>query len=187
MLNDAQKAALLPVTRTLQIIVAALASGLGMFFAVVVLIAAAGQKGAGAGSLLLTYLGIGAAFVAMCVALVLPGVIAAKQRQAIANGNVAVTSQLRHALPPSAEFRDLGSLVVAYHTRVIIYGSLLEGAGFFNLVAYMIERQTLCLVIAAVLLLMILSQFPTTSRLENWIEGEMRTIDQLRQLGPSNA
>jgi hypothetical protein len=187
MLTDAQKAALLPVTRTLQIIVAALASGLAMFFVVVVFIASAGQKGVGAGSLLITYVAIGAAFFAMSVALVLPGVIAGKQRQAIASGKAALTSQLRHALPPSAEFRDLGSLVVAYHTRVIIYGTLLEGAGFFNLVAYMIERQTASLVIASFLLLMILSQFPTTSRLENWIENEMRTIDQLRQLGPSNA
>jgi hypothetical protein len=187
MLTDAQKAALLPVTRTLQIIVAALAGGLGMFFLVVVFIASAGQRGVGGGSLLITYLAIGAALIAMCVALVLPGVIAAKQRQAIASGKAALTSQLRHALPPTAEFRDLASLVVAYHTRVIIYGALLEGAGFFNLIAYMLERQTLSLVIAGFLLLTILSQIPTTSRLESWIENEMRTIDQLRQLGPSNA
>jgi hypothetical protein len=187
MLSDAHKAALLPVTRTLQIIVAALAGGLAMFFAVVLFIANAGQRGVGAGQPLITYVAVGAAFFAMCVALVLPGVIAGKQRQAIVSGKAALASQLSYALPQTAEFRDLGSLVVAYHARVIIYGALLEGAGFFNLVAYMLERQTLSLVVAGFLLLMILSQFPTTSRLENWIEKEMRMIDQLRQLGPSNA
>jgi hypothetical protein len=56
----------------------------------------------------------------------------------------------------------------------------LEGAAFFNLIVYMSEGQYLCLGLAAVLLLVILSKIPTRSRLEDWVSHELETIEQTR-------
>jgi hypothetical protein len=188
MLSDAQKAALLPVARTLQIIVAALAIGVVTFFIVVLLIVKGeGQNaGGGAASPLITYIALGAAVAAAFLALTIPNMISARQRMEIASGKAGLRSQMSQMLPLKPEFRELAPLVAIYHARVIIFGALLEGAAFFNLIAYMIEHQMLSLVVAGCLLLMMLSQFPTPSRFENWIESEQRTIDELRLLGPSN-
>ena len=60
----------------------------------------------------------------------------------------------------------LSQLLAIYQTRLVIACALLEGAAFFNLVAYFIEGQTLNLIVTGVLLVMMAMRFPTTGTVE---------------------
>jgi hypothetical protein len=59
---------------------------------------------------------------------------------------------------------------------MIIGVALLEGAGFFNLVAYMSERQWWTLAIVGVLMLLIAMMFPTLQQFESWSEDKKREM-----------
>lgn len=61
-----------------------------------------------------------------------------------------------------------------YQTGLIIGLALLEGAAFFNVIAYMIEGQPLSLGVAAILAVMILVRLPTIGGVEDWIESRRR-------------
>jgi hypothetical protein len=119
------------------------------------------------------------AAVAIVLWAVVPGVVAGRMRQAIVDGNAP------QALPLSANAAELENVVplaASYLTRLIIGDALLEGAAFFNLVAYLIEQQVFSLAVAGALLLIILAQFPSLSRLTDWVERELATTEQLQVL-----
>ena len=63
-----------------------------------------------------------------------------------------------------------------FQTRMIIGMALLEGAAFFNLIAYIIEGQWFSLVTAGFLLLLMGMMFPTVRALESWIEEIERSM-----------
>jgi hypothetical protein len=66
-----------------------------------------------------------------------------------------------------------------FQTRMIVGLALLEGAAFFNLVAFMTEGHWWTLIVVAVLLVWMLASFPTHGRLKQWIEDR----EQLKSLG----
>jgi hypothetical protein len=185
MLTDPQREHIRLAARTMQIIVGALATGVAFFAGIVLSFAgAAGDEQAPSDERLLTYMAVGAALIVVIAWAVVPALIAGQMRQKIADGNAAqLTLNLRNA----AEIGDVGPLTVAYQVRLIVAAALLEGVAFFNLIAYMIERQSLSLIVAGLLLLMILSHIPTVGRLQEWVERELNTIDQLRQMRPGDA
>jgi len=185
MLTDEERADLARAVQTMQIIVGALAAGV-VSFLVVVLVLAQQQPGPPPNEPRITYIAVVVAFVAFIVALIFPGIILRSQRQAILAGNPAPQAGSPGA-PPLGTARDLGPLVAGYQTSLIIRSALLEGAAFFCLVAYMLERQTLSLVVAGVMLLFLLSKFPSRSKLEGAIENEWTTIEQFRQMGRTDA
>jgi hypothetical protein len=76
--------------------------------------------------------------------------------------------------------------VNGYQSALIIRSALLEGAAFFCLVAYMLEHNALSLAGAGMMLLFMLFGFPTRSKVEEAIETERTTIEQLRQMGPTD-
>ncbi len=74
----------------------------------------------------------------------------------------------------------MGSLVAIYQIQQIVSRSILEGAAFLNLAAYMTERQPMSLVFAVFVLIAMFFKFPTRGYLEKWVREEMTTIEQLR-------
>ncbi len=72
------------------------------------------------------------------------------------------------------------SLVTMFQTKLIIEMALLEGAAFFALVAYMLERQLWLLTVPAVLLLLMALNFPTSTRLDRWLaeQEQLGEFDQ---------
>lgn len=64
------------------------------------------------------------------------------------------------------------ALAGTYQVELIIKVALLEGAAFYNIIAYRVEQQPWTLAIIAALLVFILMQFPTRSRIRNRIETE---------------
>ena len=177
MLTDAQRQHLGTVVRTMQIIVGALAWGVLMFMGAVLFISLDPAGGGQPGVPLLTYLAVGTAAVAIAAAMIVPGMIADRQARSIA----------ARPIPPAAdELGDVLPLSAVYQTRLIMRAAILEGAAFFNLVAYMLERRPLCLGAAVVLLLLISAQFPTRSRVEEWFDSELTTVAQMRQMRSAN-
>lgn len=197
MLTEAQQSQLKTITRTLQIIVLGMAGGVFAFMVVATVIGAQ-QPG---GDPLLTYVGAGFAVLAVILWCVVPGVAARKARQAIVDGRemdrpttfpsttkLGIVINAYLALKPDTktpgpkDTSDVGMLGNAYCTRTIVAVALLEGSAFFNLIAYLMEGKVLSLILAGVLLVMILMHFPWQSKIADWVQGELITIDQLRQM-----
>jgi len=175
MLSDAQQKYLNALTPTLQVLVAALAGGVFMFAGVATFIGPEQPEE----EPFLTYMGAGFAAVAFVVWAVLPGLIVSRARQAIVAGRPMLVNS---KLPGAEEARDAGSLGNLYMLRMIVAVAILEGAAFFNLVAYLLEANLWSLVITGILLAMILMHIPTRNKITDWVLGELTTIEQLRQM-----
>jgi hypothetical protein len=70
-----------------------------------------------------------------------------------------------------------------YQSRLIIQLALLEGATFFFLIAYLLEGLPWNLVGAGVMLLGMLTLFPTRSGIESWIANQRELAQQEGQAG----
>lgn len=181
MFTEEERAFLARVTRTMQIIVGALAGGVVMFF-VAVLAITSGNPPKPPDTPMLSYMALAAAPAAILVAMFFPGFVLRSQRQAMLAGQPTLQAGSTGGRPlPEAE-QKLMPFVGGYQTALIIRSAILEGAAFFCLVAYMIEGQTWSLVGAGVLLLFILTGVPTRSRIEDAVERERRAIEELRQM-----
>jgi hypothetical protein len=186
MLTDEEREFLGRATTTVQIIVGALAAGV-VAFAIVALAIAPRQAAPPAAQSLLTYMSLAMAIVAVIAAMVVPRIVVRNQRQAILGGTPTLRAGSIGGPPlPEAE-HEFGPLVAGYQTALIVRSAILEGAAFFCLISYVIEGQALSLIGAGVLLLFLLSGFPTESRIEDAIQNERATIQQLRQMEPTHA
>jgi hypothetical protein len=180
MLTNAQREHVRSLALPMQIIVFALTAGLVIFIAIVATLRVGGQPpGQPPREPFISYLAIAAAVIALFAWAVVPRMLAGKMRQSIVDGQPLQY----HGLPNATDdMRQINPLIAMYQTSLIVGCAILEGAGFFNAVAYMLEHQQMNLLAAAVLALMILTQFPTASRLLSWIEDESATIERLRSM-----
>lgn len=176
MLSETQRIQLNPAIRTMQIIVGALVLGVVNFMAVVVFVIRPQAQEAGGELPLLTYLAVGFAVLGVLASIVVPAILAGSLRKSMS------VPQGPSGPVGTKESIPIGPLLQMYQTLLIIRCALLEGAAFFCLVAHMIERQTITLAAAGVLLLVLLSQFPTRSRVESWIENEQELFELRQQL-----
>jgi hypothetical protein len=182
MFTDDERAFLARATRTLQIVVAALAGGV-LSFLVVAIVINSGRAVQPPETPILTYMAIAAAPAAILVATLFPGVVFRSQRQAILDG--------RQSFPPSdsdstaqlaAVAESIQTYFGGYQTALIIRSAILEGAAFFAVASYLLEGLWWSLVVAVVLLLFILAGLPTQSRAEDVVERERRAVEELRQM-----
>jgi hypothetical protein len=181
MLSDPQREYIRTVTLTLQIIVGALASGVLLFLAVVVYMVSQNPPAAAGDSYIITYAAFAFAVVAGIASLIVPSLVSVRARNSLVDGDISNWGLVKN-LPNVAELGEVAPLAAIYQTRTIIGAALCEGAAFFACVTYQIEHQRSVLFVAVVLLLMIARHIPTVSGLESWIESELATIRQMRQL-----
>lgn len=80
---------------------------------------------------------------------------------------------------PSASEPTAPTSFGMYQTRLIVGLALLEGAAFFNVVAYLIEGHWWSFLVVTALLAWMLASFPTHGRLRQWVEDR----EQLKSLG----
>jgi hypothetical protein len=118
-------------------------------------IALSQRLGKAPGEPMLTWVGVGFAALVIVPAIVVPRVMT--------NAGLA---RLESYEGDDAE-RALAGL---YQSRVIVAQAMPEGAAFFNLVAYLLEGNWVSLGVVGGLLLMMLAQFPTQGRFENWVK-----------------
>jgi hypothetical protein len=181
MLSDPQRDYIRKVARTLQIIVGALAGGALMFMAVVIFLVSQNPPAAAPETPIITYVAYGLSVFSGIASLVVPSLISNRARQSLITGGVSNWGLVKD-LPNAAELGDVAPLAAIYQTRTITSAALVQGAVFLACVAYLLEHQRPVLIAAGVLLLMIISKFPTVSGLESSIETDAATVQQMRQL-----
>ncbi len=169
--------------RTLQIIVAALVCGV-VTLAVVALIIVnergpAGRPQGPDGWPLISIMALVMLGVNVPLSVVLPGVLLRSAVQSIAAGKGNV------ATGPASELltTDDGRLLAARQTTQIVASALLEAAGLFAGIAYLLEGQAFALGALAAVVLLMLWQFPTREGMRLWLERHLGIVAELRQLG----
>lgn len=184
-LNNAE--AVRNITRTSQIIVAALAGGVLVFLAIVLVIEtdqpapAAGQNNP-LGLPMLTLIAVVFGVVNVVLSLLVPGVMVGnglKQLVERPPGDPAPTDPWKEG--PTLPSNDVGGLLPLFQTQLIIASALVEGSAFLALIAYMMERHPLALGIAAVLVVVLLSRFPTLDRVHGWLDDQSARLAELRR------
>lgn len=154
--------------RTLKIITIAMAAGVLVFMA----IALVTNQGALDGDAdILSWIAIGFAGLMFVNHLVIPGVIATASL-----GKVS-TEQIREA----DEATRFSLIFPTYQIRHIVACALLEGAAFFNVVAYMMEPFGGNLAAAGILIALIAVRIPTVSGVTFWVQDRAREIE-MRQV-----
>ncbi len=85
---------------------------------------------------------------------------------------------VRRALADAAADTLDRRLAQSLFTRNIMIVAMLESAGLFNLVVYMLERGALSLAAAGLVVLIMAAQFPSGDRAARWIERQKRLLEQ---------
>lgn len=170
MLTDQQRDYLGQCTLRMQIIAGALASSV-VVFAVVALVMRQGEP---AESAVISYVAIPFTIACLVGSPIVASRVARMARQSLVQGTLKPLPDV------PAGSGDVGLLAGVYQTRLIVAASMIEGAAFLNLVAYLLEGHVWTLAAAAVLLFILLMQFPTTGRVENWVSDELESVQQLR-------
>jgi hypothetical protein len=184
------------VTRTLQIIVAALITGVVVFLGISSVVApilgappgAGGAGGAGppaaAGPMdlrdVITWTAVAFAAVGLPLSFLLPGWMSNQNRRSIAAGtwNAPGTPAL---FGPGALESDTGKLAFVYQTQLIVGAAMNEGPAFFAVVAYMLGKNPIALGLAVLLLVAMVVRFPTRLRVASWIDRQQELLIQDRQ------
>ena len=183
-----------PVTRQGQIIVGALIVGVSIFLVLAVTLdvgglnpGAGGPAAAGAGAAhvapkqdsplpLITYIALAFAIVALPMSVFVPSLIAKQQREAIARGQSASITTPPSGISPDALSKPAVRWPLAYLNQLIIGAALNEGAAFLAAVAYLVEKNPIALAVALALIAAIIARFPTTNRVERWIERQQEKL-----------
>lgn len=141
--------------RVAQIIWAALIMGVVCFTGVALIMKGEPQAP------MIAYLAAGFAAINIGVKFVVPGMIVRTQLQKL----------------PAGSPEDLNArLFPIFQTRMIVGLALLEGAAFFNLIAYLTEKQIWTLGIVGLLVLMMVMMFPTLNQFESWVDDIKRDL-----------
>ncbi len=123
---------------------------------------------------LVAFIGLAFAAIILVVREIVPNVIVTSARKKIANGSWQPPRQAASPIPKDATPEE--KLLFTYRSRLIIRAALLEGAAFFNLVAFVIHHQWWSFAIAAVFAAINLSTIPTRDGLLSWIDRQTELL-----------
>lgn len=171
-----------PAVMVLRIIVVALASGVMLFVAVAMWMRLSRPQPAAADAEMLTMLAIGLAPLALIASRIVPAILVRNARRQIAAGHDPSPSK-EGPRAPLSELGDAGALAGVYQTKTIISAALLEGAAFFSATAYMLEGNQIALGLSLGFAGVILTMFPSASRVAEWIAGQRRLMGEEKLLG----
>ncbi len=100
-------------------------------------------------------------------------------RRSVAGGKWPVDS--RPPWGPQPEPGSAEAWWALYQTRCILGAAPLEGAAFFQLIAYYLEGLPLYLGLAGGLLVLLLLRFPTRHGVESWVTAQREMVEVLKQ------
>ena len=146
------------VGRICQIIAGALVTGVVVFATVAFVIA----KGEPAKSPMISLMGAGMAVMMVVARFIVPMVIV--------NGG-------KPQLKQSSGDEQRSLLAGLYQTKMIVGMAVLEGAAFFNLMAYIMEKQFWTYGVVAFLLGVMAISFPSQGQFEGWAEEMKRDLN----------
>ncbi|MFN0051366.1 MAG: hypothetical protein ACKV0T_04200 [Planctomycetales bacterium] len=151
----------------MRVITLALAAGLLSFLALALAVIRPEAK---EDALTVAYVAVGFAVTALAARSLIGGMAVAAQRKQLAAGR-----------PTGASGSDADRLLNVYMSQHILQSALLEGPGFFLVVAYIVTGQTWLLAVVALLAALLLAQFPTRDRVENWAERQLELMELEKQ------
>jgi membrane protein YdbS with pleckstrin-like domain len=172
MLSDAQQNHLARLLMTMRIIAGALCLGVCVLAGVVLMLERRQVE-----EPVLAFVALLVSVACVLAAAIVPRMMTGTPMRESSVGHSAAQSE---ASPDSDELNRVTQIMGIYQTRLIVSMALLEGAAFFNLVAYLIEGQVVNVAVAFVLLVLMMIQFPSRRRVEDWVEAELR--DSTRML-----
>ena len=129
----------------------------------------------------ITYTAIAVAAVLLPLSFLVPGLIAARSRSAIAAGKSAVPPV--RGLEPVTPATDSAQLAMVYQQQLIIGAALKEGLAFFAAAAYFVEKSPIALGLALLVVAGLILQTPTRKRVELWIDQQREMLILERQAG----
>ncbi len=179
MSNMTDPDALQPTVRTCQIMIGSMIMGVLSFLAIILFVI---TDALGNSALpVITYLAVAVGFVNLALSFVIPKLNADRARRRIAlEGPTPITkggpSEAKQAYPAS----DTAKLAQNYQTQLIIGAALLEGGAFFAAIAYMLARNPLALATAIVLLATLAALFPTSDRVNAWLDRQLELLQEER-------
>ncbi len=127
-----------------------------------------GQPPAQNGSEIVMYLAMAFAAVAVVMSFVVSNLVSAAGVK-----GVAKMAKDGTATGPKELF---GRLLAVAQTKVIIALALVEGAAFFNLIAFIITKSLIPPAVVGALLLVMAIHFPTKFKLARWLEDQQRLL-----------
>lgn len=83
-----------------------------------------------------------------------------------------VASGLRKQIAPGAPSAGSDAFFGVYQTQMILGLALLEGAAFFNAIAFLLEGHIPSLLAFGVLVALMLARFPTRAGVASWVEDQ---------------
>lgn len=162
--DPAQQVLVQGYVRANQIVTAGLCMGVLIFMGIVLTM----QQGRLDGEPdILSWMGIGAAVMMYANHLIIPRLLQAVELKKLSAERIREVDD--------AERWNL--IAPIYRTRHIIGSAILEGAAFFNLVAYMVEPFAGNLIAAAVLLVVLALKIPTATRMQFWVQDRARELE----------
>jgi hypothetical protein len=178
-MEDVDNAGTVSMARTLQIITVALAGGLVAFAVVGIFMRQSGAMQPNGATMISAIMAILTA-VLIAARVLVPRLIVRGGLRRIARSE-SPSSRGRSG-PGSAASDDREQLQGLFSAKTIASGAILEGAGFANLVAYLLEGQAYSLALAAILVLGILAATPTRGALEDWLDQACRRVVEIRDM-----
>jgi len=160
------------MVKVMRIIILALTMGVVAFGGVTFLIQ---NQPSGGGQILIAWVAAGVAVMNLLMRQVMGTVLSASARKQIAAGTWQSPQKNSVRMPENATAAD--RLLMSFQTRLIVRAALLEGAAFFNLIAFMIERQTWSFGIAGALAAINLSTFPSRDSVLYWIRQQLELME----------
>ena len=177
MFNEGQEKLLKQTTRICQIIAFALIMGVLVFAGIIL--------GVGLGpdqppeTPIVSIVGSAVGLAALPAWMIIPGLVVAGLRRKVVAGE-PISNQPGQQYPE--ETGDVGPLVGVYQAKKIFGFAVLEGAAFINLIAYLLEGQSMNIAIAAGLLCLMMFGFPVQDSVERFVRQELETVEQQRGL-----
>jgi hypothetical protein len=184
-MSDADWRGQLPIrVRIMQIIVGAMGIGCFSFLCIAVLVAMGRNNPAD--QLMFTYIGLAMAGMILGSWIVMPGIVVSQGRKKIQQTPACSTERQSNQQSGNVSGKENGkglALIALFQTKTIISSALLEGAVFFLLITHMLEGSMLSILAAVALLILLIAQIPTIGRVANWIDKQMRLVDEERGFG----
>ncbi|MEK6260218.1 MAG: hypothetical protein AABP62_16490 [Planctomycetota bacterium] len=146
------------VGRISQIIAGALIMGVVIFACLAFFIA----KGEPANSPMIALMGAGMAVMMIVVRFVMP---------------IVIVNGAKARLKEAADADRMTQLAGLYQIKMIVGMAVLEGAAFFNLIAYISEKQFWSYGVVAFLLGVMAISFPSQGQFESWAEEMKRDLN----------
>jgi hypothetical protein len=157
--------------KVMRIILLALMASVGLFLLIAVWLRNQGVVPV-APVPIVTYVGFAFAAGLLAAIRYVPNRIVAATRRNLAMIPADLTRRAGHAgLSP-----DVGVLLAAYQTRLIIVAALIEGIAYYFLVAYLLDGLWISLVMAGVCLAVLATQFPTEDGVQRWLERQRELL-----------